>query len=76
MSRPEALGQTMLVQRNDPAIKKALERLGQLQQIKRLNLDQIGVELFGRDVKVHKNVTIADLTQILCKKLLLPEFQA
>lgn len=50
MSRPEALGQTMLVQRNDPAIKRALERLGQLQQIKRLNLDQIGVELFGRDV--------------------------
>lgn len=65
-----------IIQREDPNIQEALERIGRMQQIKRINLDFIEKELFDDKYRVHKMIKLVDLASVFVKKLGLSQSQA
>lgn len=65
-----------VIEREDPIIQDALERIGRLQQVKRVSLDCIEKELFDDKYRVHQMIKLVDLASIFMRKLGLSQQQA
>ena len=68
--------QEVFVERDDPSVQCALERIARLQQIKRINNDKLDLELFGDKFNANKPIKLFDLAKVFQRKCNLTELQS
>lgn len=62
-----ALDTKTVIQRDHKDVRLVLDRIGRLQQIKRLNQDFLDIELFGENLG-QKKIKLVDLAAIFMQK--------